>query len=252
MSKGMIPERLVFIDLETTGLEPWRPVMQVAAIAVAQNLAELEHFEAKVQFPKKWADPAALRKVHYSPSTWRRYAKPAREVARELAAFLCRHATIDMRSADGSGYRVAQIVAHNAAFDGAFLRNWFDRLDLFFPGHFRMLCTVQRAIWLFQEDATLTPPDDYKLGTLCQYFGVRLRPEEAHDALNDVRATLKLYRAMVEHIPRRQVFRMPPVRSLRTDAALHLVTAPDQTSFSDPDASRVVPCGKHLESFHDS
>jgi DNA polymerase III epsilon subunit-like protein len=190
----MVPERLVFVDLETTGLEPWRPVMQIAAVAVARNLAELESFEAKIKFPKRWADPAALRKVHYSPALWRRDAKPARLVAESFAAFLTRHATVDMISANGMPFRVAQVVAHNAAFDGAFLRNWFDRLGLFFPGHFRMLCTVQRAIWLFQEDLSLTPPEDYKLGTLCQYFGVRLPPEEAHDALNDVRATVKLYR----------------------------------------------------------
>lgn len=194
----MIPERLVFIDLETAGLETWRPVMQVAAVAVARNLAELESFEARVQFPKPWADPAALRKVHYDPAVWRREARPARQVARDLATFLTRHATVDMVSTDGSSYRVAQVVAHNAALDGAFLRHWFDRLGLFFPGHYRMLCTVQRAAWLFQEDTTLTPPADFNLATLCQYFGARLRPEEAHDALHDVRATVKLYRAMVE------------------------------------------------------
>ncbi len=199
----MIPERLVFVDLETTGLEPWRPVMQVAAVAVARNLAELESFEAKVRFPKKWADPKALRKVHYDPAVWRRDAKPAREVAEDFAAFLTRHATVDMVSADKVPYRVAQVVAHNAAFDGAFLRHWFDRLGLFFPGHFRMLCTVQRAVWLFQENLTLTPPDDFKLGTLCQYFGVRLTEDEAHDALNDVRATVNLYRAMLNGTPKR-------------------------------------------------
>jgi DNA polymerase III epsilon subunit-like protein len=152
----MIHERLVFVDLETTGLEPWRPVMQIAAIAVSRNLAEIETFEAKVQFPKRWADPAALRKFHYDPKVWRREGLSAREVAEAFATFLLRHATVDVVSSNGVGYRVAQIVAHNATFDGAFLRNWFDRLGLFFPGHYRMLCTVQRAIWLFQEDLTLT------------------------------------------------------------------------------------------------
>jgi DNA polymerase III epsilon subunit-like protein len=61
------------------------------------------------------------------------------------------------------------------------------------------LCTKQKALWLFEEDKTLTPPTDFKLGTLCQYFDVRLRKEDAHDALVDVRATVKLYQAMCEH-----------------------------------------------------
>jgi hypothetical protein len=49
----MIPEQLVFVDLETTRLEPWRPVIRVTAVAVARNLAELDSFEAKIKFPVK-------------------------------------------------------------------------------------------------------------------------------------------------------------------------------------------------------
>ena len=61
------------------------------------------------------------------------------------------------------------------------------------------LCTKQKALWLFEEDKSLTPPTDFKLGTLCQYFDVQLRKDEAHDALVDVRATVKLYQAMCNH-----------------------------------------------------
>ena len=61
-----------------------------------------------------------------------------------------------------------------------------------------VLCTKQRALWLFDEDKSLTPPADFKLGTLCEYFGVRLREDsDAHDAFYDVRATVELYRAML-------------------------------------------------------
>lgn len=59
-----------------------------------------------------------------------------------------------------------------------------------------MLCTKQRALWLFDEDKSLTPPSDFKLGTLCQYFGVRLKEHEAHEAMADVKAMFGLYRAM--------------------------------------------------------
>jgi DNA polymerase III epsilon subunit-like protein len=45
----------------------------------------------------------------------------------------------------------------------------------------------------FLEHPALIKPIDYKLGTLCEYFGVRLTD---HDALNDVRATVELYRAI--------------------------------------------------------
>ena len=53
--------------------------------------------------------------------------------------------------------------------------------------------------WLFHEQKILTPPTDFRLRTLCEYFGVQLRDEDAHNALNDVRATVGLYRAFLDH-----------------------------------------------------
>lgn len=196
MASGGHDERLVFVDLETGGLETWRPIIQIAAIAVTSSLREIETFESKLRFEPRFVDPKSLSKNSYSRERWSREAQPAREVAIGFAAFLRRHATVDVSAAGRGGYQVAQLVAHNAGFDGPFLQAWFGRMGLFLPGHLRVLCTVQRAVWLFHEDKSLTPPTDFKLGTLCQYFDVPLRPEDAHDALNDVRATVALYRAM--------------------------------------------------------
>jgi len=192
----MLPERLVFVDLETAGLEPWRPVMQIAAVAVSRELREIEAFEAKIRFSHSYADPKSLRKPSYEPRLWERQGVSAREAAEQFAEFLRRHATVTMKSPDGTRYRVAQLVAHNATHDGGFLRHWYDRLGLFLPGHYRMLCTVQRAIWHFQESPNQKPPANFKLLTLCRYFGVRFDERDAHDALNDARATVALYRAM--------------------------------------------------------
>ncbi len=200
----MTDERLVFLDLETAGLETWRPIIQIAAIATTSSLRELESFETKVHFDKRLAAPNALRKNHYDAMLWQREGISAREAAQRFAAFLKRHATVDMMSGRGQPYQVAQLVAHNASFDGAFVQAWFERLGLFLPGHFRLFCTMQRAAWLFHEDKTLTPPTNYKLGTLCEYFGVQLRDDQAHDALADVRATVELYRAMTAWCQRRR------------------------------------------------
>ena len=59
--------------------------------------------------------------------------------------------------------------------------------------------TILGTLWLFAEDKSLTPPADFKLGTLCQYFRVDLSEDAAHDAMNDVRATVQLYQAMRRH-----------------------------------------------------
>lgn len=186
----------MFVDLETGGLQPHRPIIQAAAIAVDASLRELGAIEVKIHFDEHAADAEALRKNSYDAELWKQQAVDEQDAARSLARFFRRHATVDMISSAGRSYRVAQLVAHNGAFDGAFLRAWFDRLDRFLPAHPRVLCTVQRAAWLFLEEKRLTPPADFKLGTLCEYFGVPLKQERAHDALADVQATVELYRAM--------------------------------------------------------
>jgi len=191
-------ERISFVDLETGGLEPTRPIIQIAAIAVDAALAEIESLEIKIRFDKSKVDPVALRKNSYDPETWQRDAVGENDAAKAFASFLRRHATVDCMSKGGRPYRVAQLAAHNAAFDGPFLRAWFSRLGMFLPAHPRVLCTLQRTVWLFHEHKELTPPADFALGTLCEYFGVRLAKEEAHDALADIRATVDLYRGITQ------------------------------------------------------
>jgi DNA polymerase III alpha subunit (gram-positive type) len=188
--------RLVFVDVEVAGAEISRPIIQVAAIAVGSNLGELETFEAKLNFDERLADPKTLTRNRYCEKTWTTEARSATSVARDFAKFLRGHATNDLASNGRSPCLVAQLVAHNAQFDGPFLRAWFNRVGRFFPGDYRMLCTVQRALWLFHECPHLRPPADFKLGSLCRYFGVPLHPDEAHTALADVRATVELYRRM--------------------------------------------------------
>lgn len=188
-------ERLVFIDLETGGAETWRPIMQVAAIAVDAALRELDVLEMKLRFNPRQLHPACRRKRHYSKEIWDREAIPECVAGDRFAAFLRRHATVDLISTSGRGYRVAQLVAHNAGFDAPFLAAWFARTGQFLPAHPRVLCTHQRLLWLFHEHKSLTPPADYQLATLCQYFDVRLKNHEAHEALADIRATVALYRA---------------------------------------------------------
>lgn len=208
-SRCMIPdERLVFFDLETAGLHDivggrvrrTRPLTQIAALAIDGAYRELEALELKVQFDERAADRFALKNRHYDAAVWEREAVEPRHAASQFAKFLRRHATVDRVSRAGHPYRVAQLVAHNAEqFDGPVIRAWFETLNKLCPASYNVFCTKQRAYWLFRENMLLTPPADYRLPTLCEYFGVGLRPHDAHDALNDVRATVALYRAMVRH-----------------------------------------------------
>jgi DNA polymerase III epsilon subunit-like protein len=199
MAPSAMDERLVFFDLETGGLNPKRhPIIQLAAIAVNSALQPLEAFEAKICFNVGEANRYSLRKNHYSPGKWAQLAAAPKSVAQEFADFLRRHATLPSVAANGSTYRVAQLVAHNSAFDGPFLQTWYEKQGIYLPARRQVLCTMQRAIWFFSERSDETGPRDFKLPTLCQFFGVSFQAADAHDALGDVSATLCLYRAIQE------------------------------------------------------
>ena len=195
----MLPasEKLVFFDLESAGLKKAAAIIQIAAVAVDSQLRQLESFECKIRFDSGKAAKQALSVNSFEPTVWKRLATKPKDAAHSFASFLRRHATVDMISKEGKVYQVAQLVAHHAAFDGPMIESWYARQRVFLPASRRVFCTLQRAMWLFHEIYALTPPADYKLGTLCQYFGIPLRADEAHDALADVRATAELYRALL-------------------------------------------------------
>lgn len=186
--------KTIFFDLESGGLNPHRhPIIQIAAIAVDKTAAPLEAIEIKVKFDEAKANKNSLRKNHYRRSRWAAAAVEPMEAADALAGFLARHATQRAVSSRGKPFHVAQLAAHNAAFDGPFLRAWYGRLKRFLPARFHVLCTMQRALWYFAERPELTPPSDYKLATLCSHFGIPHHAADAHDALHDATATMLLY-----------------------------------------------------------
>jgi DNA polymerase-3 subunit epsilon len=188
--------RVIFFDLETGGLDPAKhPIIQIAAIAVDEQLNELAEFEAKILFKLENADQEALLKNCYDREVWEREGKVPAEVCSGLSMFFKRYADVAMKSKAGKPYSVAQLIGHNSdSFDGPFLQQWYKRLDQFMPAAFRTLCTYQRALHHFHERPDLPKPENFKLEGLCRYFGIPL--SNAHDAMADCRATLNMYRAL--------------------------------------------------------
>lgn len=190
-------QKLVYFDLETGGLDPQRhPIIQLAALAVDAASEPLEAFEVKIRFAERQANKQSLRKNHYSRGVWARDAVESGEAAQRFAKFLARHATWPSISSSGKPFHLAQLVAHNATFDGPFLQAWYERLKLFLPARFQVLCTLQRAQWFFAEHPGLARPSSFKLAALCEYFRVPFHAANAHEALGDVTATFLLYRAL--------------------------------------------------------
>ena len=192
----MVDERLVFVDIEAFGPDDNKLIIQIAACALDSSLRELEFFEQKI-LPDKSLAWAIARSKRKPPRTWLQEGVDELTAANRFTRFLSRHATVDMISDDGNLFSLAQLAAYNAPrLDAPLLQAWYRRLGLMNVARYQMFCVMQRAFWLFREDESLTPLANYQLATVCEYFGIRLRPDEAHDAANDVRATVGLYRAM--------------------------------------------------------
>jgi len=189
--------RLVFIDIETSGLNRFKhAIIQIGAVAVDHNLEAIDAFDRRIKFKEENADPAALIINGYDRDLWDKEGVKPKDAANDFAKFLREYADVDLVSKRGKPYTVAQLAGHNAdRFDGPFLQEWYKRLDQFLPASYRLLCTYQRAMWYFLE-RQITAPADFKLTTLCEYFDIPL--DNAHDALHDVRATLELYRRLTK------------------------------------------------------
>jgi DNA polymerase III epsilon subunit-like protein len=200
-----VKPRAVFFDLETGGVEPQHPDIQLAAIAVDEETwTELETFERKIAFNPDDAVLEALQINHYSPEAWKD-AAPRRLVLSQFVQFLDRHRSVRLVShRTGRAYMAAKLIGHNAAtFDGPRLIRAAKAESFWLPIDLRVRDTMQRAMWWFDENrlelSRLAPPAgdgprDFKLTTLCQYFGIPI--EGAHEALTDVRLTIALARAL--------------------------------------------------------
>ena len=192
----------VYFDLETGGLSPDHPIIQIAALAVEEDTWEVvAEFQEKLQFDEAMADPEALKINHYDAAVWAASAISPRDAAVKFSNLLQQFRSLSLISKrTGRPYSVARLVGHNAAtFDGPRLRSLFDSFPMFLPADPRVRCTLQRALWWVEERGAKHPAD-YKLATLCRYFGIHVADDQAHDALVDVGLTVQLAKAM-KHIP---------------------------------------------------
>ncbi|MCP4900894.1 MAG: 3'-5' exonuclease [bacterium] len=183
--------QIVFFDLETSGISPWRDeITQIAAVAVEADGTEAARFgPMRVQFDVEKASPEALKINHYSEEKWKDAVAPS-EMVQRFYDFLQDHSTVKQISKRGNPYWVAQLAGHNIArFDMQFLRSAFKRVDQFCPIRLIPLDTFFLAAWRFHGDEDA--PADLKLETLAKHFSIEFEGE-AHDAMADVLATIQL------------------------------------------------------------
>ena len=160
-------DQITVFDFETTGLNPMADhVTEIAAVRYRGG-REVGSFHTLVAFGGEV--PAEITKLTGITTELCSQGLPPRTAFALLRNFI----------------GTDTLVAHNAAFDVAFLEQSYARLGATSGVANAFLCTKTLAV------AAVHPvPTNYKLVTLCAHFGIELTG--AHRAMNDVRATAKL------------------------------------------------------------
>jgi len=175
-------KNLAFLDVETTGFDPEKhEIIELACVIVKQNDGVpgevVEEFEFKIK-PEKLenAEAEALAINGYNEMEWM-FA-----VSLEQAMKVFAEKTKD-----------CIFVAHNAAFDYSFIAKAFGITNIKNEMFYAKIDTLSYAYAKLGNDPTQTK---FSLGALCERFGIT--NDRAHTALADTRATVEVYRKMLE------------------------------------------------------
>lgn len=176
---------LVFVDTETTGLDPKiHELIEIGFVRVRQIWAENEQpkFEVVEEWSKKIkpehievADPISLKINGYTVTGWQGAFK-LEEVMREFSE----------KTNEGI------MVAHNVSFDAGFIDMAYSKCKIRNTMHYHRLDTVSMAFAKLHNTPDVTR---YSLGELCKNFGII--HEDAHSALSDARACYELFKKLI-------------------------------------------------------
>ena len=162
--------RAVLFDTETTGLEPHlgHRVIEIAALELNNDLPTGKHFHALIH-PERDVPEDATRIHGFTLADLA--GKPCfAEIVNELMDF----------------FGDAQLIAHNAPFDFAFLDHEFRLLKLAPLSMHRMIDTLALAKVRF-------PGMPNSLDALCRRFAIDLSARTTHNALLDCRLLADVY-----------------------------------------------------------
>jgi len=180
---------IVFFDLETGGLELTHPIIELAMVATDMQYQTVSELHMRLKFDESKADEQALEINHYDKKLWDETAVSVLTAVQRIDGFLAGYRSVQMISRrTGNPYTVARLAAHNATFDGPRIFRIYEQLGKFLAADRRVLDTLQMALWYCLKHKQA--PENYKLGTLCQFFG--LETGESHTALDDCKAAVRL------------------------------------------------------------
>ena len=167
--------RQIFLDTETTGLDPalGHRVIEIAAVEIVNRRFTDKHYHQYVN-PQREIDAGALE-VHGITVDFLSDKPTFREVAKELLEFI-----------DG-----AELIIHNAPFDVGFLDNEFALLEL---QALKSYCP--QVTDTLKMAKGLHPGKRNSLDALCERYQIDNSARSLHGALLDARLLAEVYLSM--------------------------------------------------------
>lgn len=167
--------RQIFLDTETTGLDPRQGhrIIEVACVEMENRRLTGRHLHRYIN-PEREIDAGALA-VHGISNEFLADKPKFADIARELQAFIAG----------------AELVIHNAAFDIGFLDAEFARLDL--PLTREICSSVEDTLLMARE---LHPGKRNNLDALCERYQIDNAHRTLHGALLDSELLAEVYLAM--------------------------------------------------------
>ncbi len=164
------PDTYVVFDIETTGFNPGADcITEIAAVKVKDG-AQIDEFSTFVN-PERSIPKDVQELTHITPEM----VKDAPKIEEALKGFL-------------EFSKDCVIVAHNARFDTSFINYFADKCGYEKPKYIIDTLAISREMFEGYEN--------HKLGTIAANLEIEL--ENAHRAINDARATAKVFIKMCE------------------------------------------------------
>lgn len=180
--------KLLYLDTETTGITDNSAVVQIAgAIEIDGEVVEWFNIRCRPHLNADISE-SALEVIGFTLEELNREQEPINALF-EFETLLQKY--VDKYNKNDKFI----MISHNHPFDFRMLYNFYKRLNNNYLGSFLNfklnVCTLN-LIKSLQVMEILPILENNKLGTWCNYFNIKL--ENAHDALEDIRATRKLYK----------------------------------------------------------